>query len=149
MNRLAASTALLLAVGSLAAGAAEIYRETDDSGRVVYSDRPSSASARKLTIQSRATDPAIREAERARLAERQAQRQEARAKAAENAERNRDIQSQRAQNCEKARAYQQHVETARRLYKTDENGERRYYSAAEQDAALEKARMQVKEWCDN
>lgn len=149
MNKFTASMALLLAVASLGAGAAEIYRETDASGRVVYSDRPSSANARKLTIQSRATDPAILEAEKARLAERQAQRQESRVKAAETTERNRDIQSQRAQNCEKARAYQQRVETAHRLYETDENGERRYYSAAEHDAALEKARMQIKEWCDN
>ena len=149
MNRRVAGTVLLLAFMSVFAVAAEIYRETDASGRVIYSDRPTSTNARKLSIQSKATDPAVLEAEKARLAEREVQRQESRTKAAETAERSRDIQSQRAQNCEKARAYEQRVQAAHRLYEADENGDRRYFSAAEHDAALEKARTQIKEWCDN
>lgn len=149
MNKAYLLAALFLASMFVSAVAGEIYRETDASGRIIYSDRPASASASKLRIENRATDPAALEAEKARLAARQAQRQESKTKAATEAERNRDIQAQRAQNCEKARAYQQRVQSSHRLYVLDAQGNRQYYSAAEQDAAHEKARNQVKEWCDN
>jgi len=149
MNRKLLTAVLLPALLSVAADAAEIYRETDASGQTVYSDRPASAGANKLSIKSRPTDPAIIEADKNRLTEREAKREESQAKAAARAERNRDIQAQRAENCKKAQAYKTRVDTAHRLYEIDENGDRRYFSAAEHDAALEKARAQIKEWCDN
>ena len=65
---------------SASAFAAEIYRETDAQGRVVYSDRPASASASKLKVESRPTDPEALEARRAAIAERQAKREESRAR---------------------------------------------------------------------
>lgn len=149
MSKTGMAAILCVAFLSWPAAAAEIYRDTDASGRTVYSDRPVSTNANKLRIKSRATDPAALESEKALLAERQAKREEAKKQAATEAERNRDIQAQRAQNCEKARNYQARVEASHRLYEVDDNGNRRYYSSAEQDAALEKARTQVREWCDN
>lgn len=130
------------------ANAGEVYKEVDAQGNVVYSDRPRDAAARRLDVDSKSTDPAAIAARREALEASREKRNEAQAKAAANTERKRDIAAQRAANCEKARAYKQRVETAHRLYSTDDDGNRKYYSAAEHDAALAKGRDQVKEWCD-
>ena len=135
------------ALSGIAAGA-EIYKEVDARGNTVYSDRPRDAAAQRLDVKASKADPAAVAAEREALAKSREARQQAQAEAATEATRQRDVAAQRQANCEKARAYQQRVETAHRLYETDENGERRYYSAQEQDAAIAKARDQVKEWCD-
>lgn len=142
----------LIATGlglATAVHAGEVYRQTDDSGRVIYSDRPASANATRLDIESRPTDPARLADMAAQREEREKAREEARETSEEARLRQQDRQAQRASNCEKAMAYQQRVETARRLYRLDDNGERQYYSAEEHDAALARARAQVAEWCDN
>lgn len=143
-------TTLLMAALVLASSAyaAEVYREVDENGNVIYSDRPRDASAEAIDVGASKADEQAVTAHREALVQAREARETARATAASEAERARDVAAQRAENCEKARAYQQRVETARRLYDEDENGERRYYSAEQHDAALAKARDQVREWCD-
>ena len=138
---------LLLATVS-GALAAKVYREVDANGNVIYSDRPRDASAEAIDVGASKADEEAIAARREALNEAREAREARRAEAANEAERARDVAAQRAANCEKARAYQQRVETAHRLYDEDENGERTYYSAEQHDAALAKARDQVSEWCD-
>lgn len=146
-NRIPTLLMVALVLGS-GAFAAEVYREIDENGNVIYSDRPRDASAEAIDVGASKADEEAVAARQEALVEAREARAAARAEAASEAEQARDVAAQRAENCEKARAYQQRVETARRLYDEDENGERTYYSAAEQDAALAKARDQVREWCD-
>lgn len=129
-------------------GAGDVYKEIDAQGNVVYSDRPRDAAAKRLDVDSSKTDPAAIAARREALDKSRENRKEAQVKAAANSERKRDLAAQRKANCEKARAYQQRVETAHRLYDVDADGNRNYYSAAQHDAALAKASKQIKEWCD-
>lgn len=136
---------MLLLSGMCAAG--DVYKEVDANGNVVYSDRPREAAAQRLDIDSAETDQeaiaARRDAlEAARVKRQQAQEEETARKAHKQ-----DLAAQREANCEKARAYQQRVETAHRLYEVDDNGDRNYYSAEQHDAALARARDQVREWC--
>ncbi|NNF51716.1 MAG: DUF4124 domain-containing protein [Gammaproteobacteria bacterium] len=142
------SLAVAIVAGLGLAGAGEVYKEVDEQGNVVYSDRPRDASAPRLDIDSSKTDPEALAKKREVLEKRQEERKQAKVNAAAEAERQRDLAAQRKANCEKARSYQQRVDTARRLYDTDENGNRNYYSSEQQDAARALARDQVKEWCD-
>lgn len=138
---------LLLMLSGLAAGG-EVYKEVDAQGNVTYSDRPRDAAARRLDIGNNKTDPTAIAARKAALESKREERRQAQAKAAAAAESRRDLAAQRQANCKKARAYQQRVQTAHRLYDVDENGDRSYYSAEQHDAALAKARDQIREWCD-
>lgn len=149
MMRRVLPTQILLALALTGlAGAGEVYKEVDAQGNVTYSDRPRAAASQKLDIENNKTDPEALAAQRKALESAREERQQAQVQAAANAERKRDLAAQRKANCEKARAYKQRVDTAHRLYDTDENGNRSYYSAAQHDAALAKARDQVEEWCD-
>lgn len=136
----------LMLAGSTGAG--EVFKEVDAQGNVIYSDRPNAASAEKLDIEYSSTDPQALAAQREALEKARDERQEAEVEATANEANQRDLAAQRKANCEKARAYQQRVETARRLYDVDDDGNRSYYSAEQQDAALAKARDQIQEWCD-
>lgn len=148
MNKPGLVAVLTLLLGLQAANAGDVYREIDAQGNIVYSDRPKNANAAQLKIESKKTDAAAIEKQRQARIKQSEERERNRAKIAEEAERKRNVSAQRAANCEKARAYQQRVETAHRLYDVDGEGNRTYYSAEDHSAALAKARAQVSEWCD-
>lgn len=147
INQTLTACALVFAATGIALSA-DVYRQVDDAGNVIYSDRPAESGAERVNLSSSKTDPAAVAARREARTAAQAERAAAREQAAAGEAQTRDLASQRAANCEKARAYQQRVTTAHRLYEVDENGERQYYSAEQHDAALARARDQVREWCD-
>ena len=149
-------TALVFSVAAMtfAAGAManEIYKWTDEDGNVHYEDRPSgAASEERLAINYKRTDGnAVQQRINARH-ERQATRDEARSAAAaaeQEAAENAAAEEQRAQACERARARLETYLQSRRLYRTDENGERVYLDDAQRQEARQKAEEQVTEFCN-
>jgi hypothetical protein len=147
--------ALTFAVAAMtfASGAAanEIYKWTDENGNIHYEDRPSgAASEERLSMSYRRTDSAAVNQRIQARNERQTARDEARSvaeaeeqeaadKAAEAAE--------RAQACERARARLETYLQSRRLYRTDESGERVYLDDTERQEARQKAEEQITEFC--
>jgi hypothetical protein len=77
-------------------------------------------------------------------------REEAKTAAAESqkeAAENANIAAERAQKCEKSRARLESYLQARRVYRTDENGERVYLDDTQRQEARKKAEEQISEFC--
>ena len=133
------------------ATANEIYKWTDENGNVHYEDRPSgAASEERLRISYNRTDSAaVNQRIQARL-DRQTERDEARSvaeaeqqEAAEKAA----AAAEREKSCERARARLETYLQSRRLYRTDDKGERVYLDDAERQEARQKAEEQITEFC--
>lgn len=131
----------------------DIYRWTDAQGRPVYSDRPLSRSAERLTIPHRPRGSADAQAQAAKDLAELVSRQEERERrhAAEQAETQLKAaaERERAERCTAARnRYLMFVE-ANRLYRRDEAGNRVYYTGAEIDAEREASKRQMEQACAN
>lgn len=146
---------LTIAVAALTfasgATASEIYRWTDAEGNIHYEDRPQgAANEERLQLTYRRTDSsAVNQRVQARV-NRESERNEAKsvaaaaqAEAAEKAA----AAAERQQACERARARLETYLQSRRLYRTDENGERVYLDDAERQEARQKAEEQITEFC--
>jgi hypothetical protein len=123
---------------------AEIYRWTDAQGRVHFSERPA-AGAQSIAVKPQVVerDAATREREAAseRFHEaRVAERTLASSLATEQ-------QAKRAEQCRQARLQRERLPLGRTFFSTQANGERRYYSEQEVDAARRKADQLIKEQC--
>jgi len=143
-----AVTAMTCATGAMAN---EIYKWTDENGDVHYEDRPSGASSEeRLDITYRRTDSgAVNQRVQARL-DHQATRDEQKTVAAAAEKEAADkaaAADERARACERARSRLETYLQSRRLYRTDENGERVYLDDAERQEAREKAEDQITEFC--
>ena len=143
-----ATTALTMSAGVLAD---DIYKWTDEEGTVHYGDRPTGAPTEErldMTF-SRTDGNAVRSRVQARQ-ERQAQREEQKsvaAAAAREAADNEAAEAERQQACENARARLESYLQSRRVYRTDENGERVYLDDTEREQARKRAEDQVTEFC--
>lgn len=142
-----------IAAMTIAAGASanEIYRWTDDEGNVHYEDRPTGApTEERIDITYRRTDSgAVNQQIQARL-DRQATRDEAKSVAAaqeQEAAEQAAAAEERAKSCDRARARLETYLQSRRLYRTDDNGERVYLDDAERQEARQKAEEQITEFC--
>jgi hypothetical protein len=143
-----AVAALTFAGGAVAS---EIYKWTDEDGNVHYEDRPSGAATEeRLRLTYRRTDSSsVNRQVQARLNS-QAERDEARSVAAaaeQEAAENAAAAAERQKACENARARLETYLQSRRLYRTDENGERVYLDDAERQEARQKAEEQITEFC--
>ena len=143
-----AVAALTVAPGVMAN---EIYKWTDEDGNVHYEDRPTGApSEERVDITYRRTDNSIvRTRIDARL-EAQAAREEAKSVAAaaeKEAAENAAAETERKQACERSRARLESYLQARRLYRTDDNGERVYLDDSQREEARRKAEEQIAEFC--
>lgn len=142
--------AIAVVCGALLAvpAAAQVYKWTDDDGRVHYSDTPpSDTDATLLPIESAETDleATLREQvarERKLELREQTEADEAEDAAAEAAHR---AAVERA--CEQARVRVEKLESEPRIWRVGEDGTRRIYTEDEHAAALAEARQQVREWC--
>jgi hypothetical protein len=125
----------------------EVYKTTDANGHVVYSDRPSSSQAQKITV------PVIpaNANEAARLAKQQeledadfAQRSrlEADAQAKKDAQAKQD-----ADRCNAARNHYAVLRDVRRLFRVDADGNRAYYSDEQADAMRAAAKQAMEQAC--
>ena len=143
-----AIAALTVSTGAVAN---EIYKWTDTDGNVHYEDRPTGAATEeRLDLTYRSTD---RSAVQARVKSRidaQTAREEAQSTAAaaeQEAAENAAAEPQRRDRCDQARARLESYLTARRLYRTDDNGERVYLDDAQSQEARRKAEEQIAEFC--
>lgn len=138
-------------LAACAANGAEVYRSTDASGNVRYSDRPDGDGAQSVYV---ATPRAGRPGNT--VAPRQAAKPAADEQAAPGGEQARERveptpqerAAERAKNCQTARERQEKYAVSHRLYREQPNGERAYLNDAEIDEAKAKAAADVKTWCD-
>ena len=150
-SRLIPSLVILFACLSVSpfAGAVEIYKWVDKSGKVHYGDRADDAAGgSKIDIDADVPPPdpgeATREDRSRKLLqdiEQDRSDREAKAKA-KHAE-----EQKRKRNCAIARERLNNFENAGFLYDLDKNGQRRILSDAEYDQALAKSRKDVDSWC--
>ena len=150
-KRLALSCAVMAMTIASGAVANEIYKWTDENGNVHYEDRPSGAATeeRLQMTYNRTSSSAVHQRVQARVDARTA-REEAKTVAAaseKEAAENAAIAAERAQKCEKSRARLESYLQARRVYRTDENGERVYLDDDQRQDARKKAEEQISEFC--
>lgn len=127
---------LLLA---LPVSASEIYRWVDSDGVVHYTDRPRDG-AERLTIRTTAPSaPAVASTAAAPGGD---QRE---LMAEPDAEQTAEI---RSANCTNSRDRLVRLQSAPRLYREGEDGERLYLDDAERTRVLEEAQRLVEDWCD-
>jgi hypothetical protein len=149
MNPRIVPAALLLAVLGTAAYGADVYRSTAPDGTVSYTDRPQGADSQFVLATrptgNRAATPASGGAP-ASAAESppQAPANPTLPEGASSAE----LREQRQKNCEVARERVARYEVSRRLFRTNEAGEREYLDDAAVAAARAKAAADVQDWCD-
>ncbi|HET9679431.1 MAG TPA: DUF4124 domain-containing protein [Gammaproteobacteria bacterium] len=140
---------LLLTVFLPLTVSAAVYSWVDDKGQIHYSDTPPpDVQAKATQFESESTDneqsntqQATREKRIEQIEKIQAVEAEIAAKKAEKAARN-------AKLCAAAREWQTKIQRNRRLYDTNEKGEREYYTSAEIDAARAEAAADVEKYCE-
>ncbi len=140
--------AMTLASGAMAN---EIYKWTDENGNAHYEDRPTGAeSEERMDITYRRTDgSAVQKRVHART-EAQTSRREAESVAAvaqQEATDNAAAETERKEKCDRSRARMESYLQSRRLYRTDENGERVYLDEAQRQDARQQAEEQIAKFC--
>jgi hypothetical protein len=148
INPRIACAALLLAVLGTAAYGADVYRTTAPDGTVVYTDRPQSADSQFVLAtrpSANRTAPAAASAP-ASSAQSPPQAPADPAPLPEGAS-SAQLREQRQKNCETARERVARYEVSRRLFRTNDAGEREYLDDAAVAEARAKAAADVKDWC--
>ena len=147
---------LLLTAASavLAAGtvAADVYKFKDDKGNVLYTDKPSTLPAERLNIQSQKTDVVAVQARAQEDAKRQqADQQQQQASQQQDGQQPpaapQASPADKAESCTKARDRYNKYATSQRLYEALPDGQRRYLSDAELDAARASAKASMDVLC--
>lgn len=146
---------LTVLAGLLLAAAAqggEVYVVTDTQGNRVYTDRPQTLPAEriKMATSETTTADAARAQQRMDAYAAQEAADEAQAVQAAQAGKARELTAEdRAQRCVEARERYQASMNAIRLYEEGPDGERRYLSSEEIDAARANARQAMDTFCAN
>ena len=141
---LTASLACLLVTAPALAN--DIYKYVDENGTVHYVDRPTGAATEErvaFVSQRGASAPRASESG-SDWRERRESRQEARKAAEEEASQ----KAERAKLCQESRNRLQQYNQARRLYRTDENGERVYLDEDQVEEARQKVVELIEENCN-
>jgi hypothetical protein len=125
----------------------EVYKTVDAAGHVVYSDHPTSAAAQKLSVPVKHPDPN----EAARLTKQRAleDAEYAQRSRQEADEQNRQAaqSSQDAARCTAARNRYFSIKDANRLYRSDADGNRTFYSDEQADAMRAAAKRAMERAC--
>jgi len=145
-------TVVTLVLATAGAQASEVYKTTDPQGRPVYTDKPVSLPAQKLDVKTSTTDTVEvqkRYAEQMKsYSETDKARAEAARKAAEAQQASTLTAEDRAKRCQDARQRYESYMNAHRLYEPGATeGERRYLTDAELDAARANAKRTMDEFC--
>jgi hypothetical protein len=139
----------LASTGQCLAG--DVYVTRDKQGNIVYTDRPETLPARAVGIVSASSDPAEVQAryseEQKKFAAEDQRRALEAADAAAAAEAREAKAADRARRCTAARERYQAMTDAWRLYDEGPDGERRYLSNDEIDAARARAKQTMDEFC--
>jgi len=145
MNQRTTVAALLLAVVGTGAHGADVYRSVGPDGTVSYSDRPQGADAqfvlatRPTTTRAPAGAPAPATAESPPEAPATPALPEGPSSA--------ELREQRQKNCATARERLDRYAVARRLFRTNDAGEREYLDDTAVADARTKAAADVQDWC--
>jgi Domain of unknown function (DUF4124) len=127
---------------------ADVYRWIDAQGRVQYTDRPIPGAERVSTsTKLPGSDTAKTTAELERLKASGSQLQTQAAAAAKQETVQQDVAGARVEQCKQARERYDKSVRARRIFRTNEKGEREYLTDAEADAARVGAKSAVDEAC--
>ena len=144
---------LTLTTATMAAGtaAADVYKYKDEKGNIQYTDKPPELPAERLNVKSQRTDvvavqerTAAEQKQRAATAE---QQQQARTQTADDKEAAQLSAKDKAERCVKARDRYDKYMTSQRLYEQGTDGERRYLSDQELDAARARAKTAMDDLC--
>jgi hypothetical protein len=138
--------ALLLAAG---AQAGDVYVTKDAQGRLIYTDTPQTIPAQKVGIASTSTDPATVQQRYTEQMQRYAAEDEVAQKdAAADTSRERQLTAEdKAKRCIDARQRYQTYAESHRLYEQTPDGQRRYLTSAEIDAARADAKQVMDQFC--
>jgi len=150
MNATCKVLALLIAATTVHAG--EVYKTTDAQGRPIYTDKPPTLPAEKLDVKSATTDTVKVQGRH------DAQIQGYAATSAANAQAEEAAASQKAaaeltnadrtKRCQDARDRYARLQNSWRLYEAGPTeGERRYLTSDEIDAARANAKQVMEEFC--
>ena len=141
--------ASLLMLGSAQGG--EVFVTKDAKGNTVYTDRPESLPARKVNV---ATNRSADQAEEAAPTDDATQpgpenaKADAATRTVESKQARELMDADKAKHCVDARARDQQVMTARRIYESGANeNDRRYLDPKEVDAARASAKQAMDEFC--
>lgn len=145
---------LTLAAASLPAGtaAADVYKYTDAKGNTQFTDKPPSLPAERLNVKSQRTDQVAAQ-ERSEAAVKRAADSSARNNAPAQTPGQQPPASpektaqDKADGCTKARERYDGYMKSQRLYETGKDGERRYLSDTELDAARASAKASMEVMC--
>jgi hypothetical protein len=150
-KRIVLSFAVMAMTVAGGAMANEIYKWTDEEGNVYYEDRPTGADTEeRLSITYQPTNNSVVQKRVQTRVDAQTARQEADSVAAaeqKEAAENAAADQARQEKCDRSRARLESYLQSRRLYRTDENGERVYLDDAQRQEARQKAEEQISEFC--
>ncbi|MFL6548519.1 MAG: DUF4124 domain-containing protein [Povalibacter sp.] len=147
------SLKLIIATLVLGTGVAhaDVYKFVDAHGNVLYTDKPATLPAQRLSVQSHKTD--VVEAQARQQAE-MSRMQAANQTTTQNAQQQADkkaagelTEKDKAERCVKARERYDSYMNSQRLYESQANGERRYLSDAELTTARTSAKASMDELC--
>ena len=144
---------LTLTAATMAAGtaAADVYKYKDEKGNIQYTDKPPQLPAERLNVKSQRTDivavQARQDAEQKQFAANEQQRDQARTQAADQKDAAQFSAKDKAERCAKARERYDNYMNSQKLYEQGADGERRYLSDAELDAARASAKASMDVLC--
>jgi hypothetical protein len=130
---------------------ADVYVTTDSSGNRVYTDRPQTLPAERITVRSSPADAAAaRDSNDAQT--RRESADATKSVAAEESPRDKAVaealsSEDRAKRCVEARQRYQRYMEAVRLYEVDADGQRQYLDASQIDSARANAKTTMDEFC--
>ncbi len=139
---------LTVAAAPLAAGTAnaDVYRYIDEKGNVQFTDKPPSLPAERLNVRSQSTD-VVAAQERSQAAVQQAASSRPGNTSKEQREAQEMAAKDKAERCIKARERYDKYMASQRLYEEGQDGERRYLSDTELDAARASAKASMDVMC--
>jgi hypothetical protein len=141
------ATSVLLAVQTHA----DVYKYTDDKGNVLYTDKPATLPAERLNVQSQKTDVVAaqtrQDADMKRMQDADKSRQQATNQQNEQQRAGQLDAKDKAEKCTQARDRYDKYMNSQKLYTQEANGERRYLSSQELDAARNSAKATMDVLC--
>ena len=144
---------LTLAAAPLAGGSAiaDVYKYTDERGNIQYTDKPPSLPAERLNVKSQRTDVvAVEERRQAEMAAMQQAADGSRQTTTQRAEQRQAAEAtakDKADRCIKARERYDRYMNSQKLYEEGQDGERRYLTSEELDAARASAKASMDVMC--
>jgi DNA helicase IV len=141
------ATSVLLAVQAHA----DVYKYKDEEGNVLYTDKPATLPAERLNVQSQKTDVVAaqtrQDADMKRMQDADKSRQQATNQQREQQQAGQLDAKDKAEKCTQARGRYDKYMNSQKLYTQEANGERRYLSSEELDAARASAKATMDVLC--